>query len=182
MFNILSDNILSELIIIGVEIGIACAIFWLISGLIMVVLKLIFSITDFILDRFNSCADGELEWYQLVEAIVKSWDQLTCHPKVRSKWSSDNPALGQDTVTALLIQDYCGGEILYCQRAHHYWNRIDNQEIDLVNHFLLESLTVCPDKITDYCEIVENDIEAEIRYRLLKQRVERKLQRRSGYE
>jgi len=171
VFNI----IVPELITVAIGIVTACVVMWLISGLIMVVLKLIFSITDFILDRFNSRADGELEWYQLVEAIVKSWDQLTCHPKVRSKWSSDNPALGQDTVTALLIQDYCGGEILYCQRAHHYWNRIDNQEIDLVNHFLFESFTVCPDKITDYCEIVKNDIAAEIRYRLLKQRVERKL-------
>ncbi len=166
-----------ELLTIGIGIGIACVIFWLISGLIAMALKLIFSIADFIFDRFNSRADadGELEWYQLVEAIVKSWDQLTCHPKVRAKWSSDNPALGQDTVTALLIQDYCGGEILYCQHYHHYWNRIDNQEIDLVNHFLFESFTVCPDKITDYCEIVKNDIAAEIRYRLLKQRVERKL-------
>ena len=43
---------------------------------------------------------------QLYEALIKSWSIETS-----SKWTSENPAKGQCGVTALIIQELCGGEI-----------------------------------------------------------------------
>jgi hypothetical protein len=49
-------------------------------------------------------------------------------------WSASNPAVGQCAVTALIVQDYFGGELLRgcTEGGTHYWNRLPNgQEIDL---------------------------------------------------
>jgi hypothetical protein len=54
-------------------------------------------------------------------------------------WSEDNPAWGQCAVTALVVQDLLGGELLRaevnCPRGKfsHYWNRVDGGEIDLTH-------------------------------------------------
>lgn len=50
------------------------------------------------------------------------------------EWSKDNPSLGQCAVTSLLVQDFCGGELLRTtiQGVSHYFNRLpDGTEIDL---------------------------------------------------
>ena len=43
-----------------------------------------------------------------------------------TKWSAQNPALGQCSVTALAIQRLCGGDILKTETAEgpHFYNRI----------------------------------------------------------
>jgi hypothetical protein len=49
-------------------------------------------------------------------------------------WSPQNPAWGQCAVTALIIQDYMGGELLRCEirGTSHYWNRLPSgEEVDL---------------------------------------------------
>jgi hypothetical protein len=53
---------------------------------------------------------------------------------LKADWSADNPAVGQCAVTALVVQDLFGGELLRgrMQNATHYWNRLPNgQEVDL---------------------------------------------------
>lgn len=55
---------------------------------------------------------------------------------VPDQWSPDNPAFGQCAVTALIVQDLFGGDLL---RGHfaggtHYWNRLPSgQEVDLTS-------------------------------------------------
>lgn len=49
-------------------------------------------------------------------------------------WSADNAALGQCAVTALVVQDFMGGELLrgLVPGGSHYWNRLPaGVEIDL---------------------------------------------------
>ena len=49
-------------------------------------------------------------------------------------WSSDNPAVGQCAVTALIVQDLFGGGLLRGDivGGTHYWNRLPGgREIDL---------------------------------------------------
>lgn len=50
-----------------------------------------------------------------------------------SKWTPDNPAKGQCGVTALVINDWFGGEILKTKVAGnwHFYNRINGQRYDL---------------------------------------------------
>lgn len=50
------------------------------------------------------------------------------------RWDSSNPAFGQCAVTALLVQDHLGGQLLrtVTSEGSHYWNRLDDgTEIDL---------------------------------------------------
>ena len=49
-------------------------------------------------------------------------------------WDSRNRAFNQCAVTALIVQDYFGGELLRCPMTDggsHYWNRVDGDEVDL---------------------------------------------------
>ena len=50
-----------------------------------------------------------------------------------SKWTSSNPAAGQCSVTALVLQDIFGGDILYTlvNERPHFYNRISGCRYDL---------------------------------------------------
>jgi hypothetical protein len=76
----------------------------------------------------------------LVEQVIRaSWSAASCDP-VDAPWSPENPAKGQCGVTALVVQDHLGGDLLLAEVLHadgsrqgvHYWNRLpDGTEIDL---------------------------------------------------
>lgn len=60
-------------------------------------------------------------------------------------WTPERPSTGHCAITALLVQDYCGGRILrgVVNGDSHYWNEVDGQEVDLTRDqfgaFALES-------------------------------------------
>ena len=57
-----------------------------------------------------------------------AWSRATS-----SKWTPDNPACGQCSVTALVFHERFGGEILktYVEGSEHFYNRVDGRRIDL---------------------------------------------------
>jgi hypothetical protein len=59
-----------------------------------------------------------------------------------SLWSTENPACGQCNVTALVIHDHCGGEILKTpvDQLWHFYNRIDGCTYD----FTAEQFSTLP--------------------------------------
>ncbi len=68
----------------------------------------------------------------IIRAIKASWSKETSASP--DKWSKDNPSLGQCAVTALVIQDLKGGDLLRgkVNGSSHYWNRLpDGPELDL---------------------------------------------------
>ncbi len=72
---------------------------------------------------------------RLEAAIRNSWDRVT---SANSHWSAANPSRGQCAVTALVFQDYAGGEIVWTKARFpngddesHYFNRIGKTEYDL---------------------------------------------------
>lgn len=68
----------------------------------------------------------------LAEALRQAWGRDTSADP--DGWSVENPSWGQCAVTALVIQDVLGGELLRCEAptGSHYWNRLpDGREIDL---------------------------------------------------
>jgi hypothetical protein len=76
----------------------------------------------------------------LYAAIEGSWSAETCDPADREQWSSANPSLGQCGVTALVVNDFLGGDLMFADvvwpdgtaQGHHYWNRLPNgSEMDL---------------------------------------------------
>lgn len=67
---------------------------------------------------------------RVTTALRKSWSL-----KTSSKWLADNPACGQCNVTALLVEELFGGEILKTplSEGDHFYNRISGQRIDLTD-------------------------------------------------
>lgn len=68
----------------------------------------------------------------LARAIREAWRASTS--AVPEEWSPINPARGQCAVTALVVQDHCGGRLCRAivNGESHYWNILDDgTEIDL---------------------------------------------------
>jgi isopentenyldiphosphate isomerase len=69
------------------------------------------------------------------EALQKAWSAETSST---DEWSAVNPSLGQCTVSACIVQDYLGGDIVNSvatltdgKKVSHYLNLIDGRYIDL---------------------------------------------------
>lgn len=74
----------------------------------------------------------------VTRAVRASWGVDTCDPADRADWRPDNPARGQCGVTALVLQDLLGGDLVLGEvhvagerTGYHYWNRLDGAEVDL---------------------------------------------------
>lgn len=69
--------------------------------------------------------DG-VEWIRT--RLRESWSIRTS-----SLWSEDCPARGQCGVTALVVNDHLGGEILRTPigRSRHFYNRVEGRTLDL---------------------------------------------------
>lgn len=68
----------------------------------------------------------------LREVLEQCWDRDTS--ATPSRWRRDRPSIGQCAITALLIQDCWGGELLRVMNhgESHYFNRLsDGTEVDL---------------------------------------------------
>ncbi|HXV30842.1 MAG TPA: hypothetical protein VD840_10960 [Sinorhizobium sp.] len=64
----------------------------------------------------------------LQQALAQAWS-----PASSSRYTAANPARGQCSVTALVVEDLFGGEILKTETAGgaHFYNRIDGERYDL---------------------------------------------------
>jgi hypothetical protein len=78
--------------------------------------------------------------HELFEAIAGSWSAETCDPADRGQWSPANPSKGHCGVSALVVNDFLGGDLVFADvvysdgsaQGYHYWNRLaDGTEVDL---------------------------------------------------
>ena len=75
----------------------------------------------------------------LQDAVSSAWGPDTCDPRDLADWHQGNPARGQCGVTALVIQDLLGGDLIIgevrytdgTKQGVHYWNRVGLLELDL---------------------------------------------------
>lgn len=109
----------------------------------------------------------------LARALELAWSEDTAAGGV---WDARHPALNQCAVTALIVQDFFGGEIMRCEMTDgnsHYWNSLGDDEIDLTgDQFdisdgkpMYDTATWCP---RQYLFAFANTVQ---RYMLLLQRV-----------
>ncbi|HHT7235685.1 MULTISPECIES: hypothetical protein [Bacillus] len=106
---------------------------------------------------------------QLYEALRKSWSIETS-----SKWTSESPAKGQCGVTALIVQELCGGEIKKTKvgEVWHFYNIVDGKRYDFTWSQFHEKV--------NYMDIKSIREEAfadtnEIQYDILKEKVMKEL-------
>jgi hypothetical protein len=72
-------------------------------------------------------------------AVRAGWGADTCDPADLADWHPDNPARGQCGVTALVLNDFFGGDLVLGEvhvagerTGMHYWNRFGaGLEVDL---------------------------------------------------
>jgi hypothetical protein len=89
--------------------------------------------------------------------IRASWSSASCDP-VDAPWSPENPAKGQCGVTALVVQEHLGGDLLMAEVRHadgsrqgvHYWNRLpDGEELDLTRAQFVAGEVVLEPQVVD---------------------------------
>jgi hypothetical protein len=76
----------------------------------------------------------DLQWQleHLERVLVRSWSRETSYDP--ENWSKHNSAWGQCAVTALIIQDLFGGDLIFGEvnGIPHYWNRLAHRkQVDL---------------------------------------------------
>lgn len=88
----------------------------------------------------------EISYEDLKHAIEDAWQRETSADP--DGWDEDNPAYGQCAVTALVVQDMMGGDIVWRdavvdkpgdledyfeedEHVSHYFNQIDGETVDL---------------------------------------------------
>jgi hypothetical protein len=108
-------------------------------------------------------------------AIRASWAPDTASdPAV---WSPATPAIGQCAITALIIQDELGGDLLRCPApgSSHYWNLLpDTREIDLTREQFADGLDVVDVQVRDRGYVLSFPA-TDRRYNVLRQRVRSQL-------
>ena len=89
----------------------------------------------------------------VIEAVRSCWSAET---SANDHWSGDNPAKGQCEPSSFVAWRYLGGDLVVAkvlvdgeQVEHHYWNRIDGEDIDLTraqftNGEVIEVMRVLP--------------------------------------
>jgi len=122
---------------------------------------------------------------ELQEALQKSWCKETAYDA--GDWSKENPAIGQCAVTALIVNDYFGGEIVWAEavqpdgrKISHYFNLIDGKEVDITRTQFPEG-TIIPQGAAKTKEfkttrefMLSND-NTKKRYEVLKELVSKRL-------
>ena len=109
--------------------------------------------------------------------LRKAWCRETAHPSYQSKWSENNPSVGQCCVTALVIQDKYGGDIYSCKvgKNSHFVNVINERIVDKTAEQFggadkIKYISGSFRKRTKTSLLKSNNI--KIRYELLKLRLE----------
>jgi len=131
-------------------------------------------------ERIKKIRAKDIDIKLLDAALRKSWSKETCYPPMQKGWSPRNPAFGQCAVTALIIQDYFDGELLYCKHFNHYWNRLpDNSEIDLTHQQFSKNTYICFDEMKTRNYVLKSEFAKKMhtlrRYKLLKELLKKRL-------
>jgi hypothetical protein len=87
---------------------------------------------------------------ELRRHFLAAWGADTCYPDSSATWSADNPSRDQCGMTALVVQDVLGGDLVLAEVhvdgekvGHHYWNRLpDGTDVDLTGDQFLPEETV----------------------------------------
>lgn len=115
------------------------------------------------------------------KVLQKSWSRETSY--CPEEWDDSNPSVGQCAVSALVVNDYFGGDIVWAeavlpngQIVSHYFNFIDGKEVDLTRSQFPDG-AIIPEGVEKKKEFAStrdfmlSSESTKKRYELLKERV-----------
>ena len=110
----------------------------------------------------------------LYNILLRFWCADTCAPRMRDKWTKDNPTLGQCSITAFLVQDLFGGEVYGVLREggnYHCYNKVVEFIFDLTSEQFGDEKLVYDCSIPQSREVHFAKQEKYLRYEFLKEKV-----------
>ncbi|GAA2497557.1 YunG family protein [Streptomyces gobitricini] len=95
--------------------------------------------------------------HDLDRALRAGWAADTCSPDDQSDWHTANPALGHCDITALLVNDIFGGDLMLGevhrdgrQHGFHWWNRLPSGvELDLTREQFRAGQTITAARVVE---------------------------------
>jgi hypothetical protein len=119
----------------------------------------------------------ELTLGDIETAIRASWSIETCDPADVPTWTEANSASGQCAVTALVVRDLIGGQLLEAEvhfpdgtrQGFHYWNRLNGIDVDLTREQFIEHEVVMEPRVVEGPPTVQWIVDRQ--YELFRQRV-----------
>ncbi len=108
---------------------------------------------------------------ELYDALLKIWSSDTCAPRMREKWSEENPTLGQCSITAFLAQDIFGGKVYGILRPdgnYHCYNVIGDCIFDLTSEQFGDEKLCYENNPEQFREVHFAKEEKHLRYEKLK--------------
>ncbi len=85
---------------------------------------------------FWGYAKADARVRRLFGCLLQAWAADTCAPRMRDRWSPEDPTVGQCSVTAFLAQDLLGGEvwgIALPDGGYHCFNAVGRMRFDLTS-------------------------------------------------
>ncbi len=141
-------------------------------------------LTDSVAEPDRLGEERPLTLADLQAAISASWSLQTCDPTDVPFWTPDEPSRGQCAVTALVVHDLLGGQLLEAEVQHadgspqgfHYWNRLVGVDVDLTRRQftsgevvqapqLIDRVPSAPWKAQDQYVIFRDRVRAALRSR-----------------
>ena len=125
------------------------------------------------------------EPWRLCKILENAWSKNTSADP--EHWRKDSPAWGQCAVTALVVQDYFGGELLRTEARmswstkpiSHYFNLLpDGRHIDLSRQQFPLGTNFSTSAVRAREYVLDPKFSTRKRYRLLKRRISRILKNR----
>ena len=110
----------------------------------------------------------------LYDRLLSCWCLDTCAPRLRSRWSKDNPTWGQCSVTSFLVQDIFGGKVYGVplpEGGVHCYNDVNGCVFDLTSEQFGDAKLCYEGNAEQFREKHFADAEKQARYLLLKERL-----------
>lgn len=119
----------------------------------------------------------ELSLEALKTVLRTMWSLETCDPMDAAAWTPANPSLGQCAATALVVNDFFGGQLLEAEvlfadgsrQGFHYWNRLPGGDVDFTREQFSSGELVQEPHVID--RLPEFPWLAEDKYLILRERV-----------
>ena len=109
----------------------------------------------------------------LYDSLKQIWSADTCAPRMRDRWTKEDPSLGQCSITAFLVQDIFGGKVYGVplnDGNYHCFNVVDGHVFDITSEQFDHELNYTLEH-EQFREVHFAKTEKKERYEILKRRL-----------